>query len=94
MNDDARKRRADSYRIFCEQNGGLYEVLDDLRVDAINGWLNAVDDIERREKLHAYCLALEDIRNTIKAIIASGEYDAAAMREQARIAAGQKKGFH
>lgn len=93
MSDDARKRRADSWRVFCEQDGGLYEVIDGLKADAIREWLQATDT-NTREKLHAYCLALDDLRSAIKAIISSGEHDAATMREHAQIQAGQKKGFH
>ncbi len=95
MSDTIRKARAETWKRFAEEPGGLFELLDGLETIAINEWRDTkAEDIEARENFYYKVGALKDLRATVRNVINSGTVDAANLAKEAAIASGQMKALH
>lgn len=94
MSDEQRKRRAETWKRFAEEEGGLFEMLDGERERLVS--ILEDDETEGRSEVDAVGVlqALKLLRDKVQSIINTGKVDASEQAAEAERATGQTKAFH
>ena len=94
MTEEQRKRRAAEWKRFAEGDGGLFEMLDELRENNVGYLEDEAKDVEDFQMAVAELRAIQFLRAKVQAVINTGKVDIAEQEKQAARAAGTEKAFH
>lgn len=94
MSDEQRKRRAETWKRFAEEEGGLFAMLDGEREVLVCTLEDTETDGRGEVDAVGLLQAIALLRAKVQAIINTGIVDASEQAAEAERATGQTKAFH